>query len=107
MPPMSRKPPSTGRKLESAGVRSGKARRAPAPAALERRQSPAVDLGRTARRLREGQNLTLADVARRADISSAMLSRLETGPVYPRLETILALARALDVTASPLTHRVR
>src|SRR5258708_18782535 len=106
MPPMSRKPPSTGRKLESAGVRSGKARRAPAPAALERRQSPAVDLGRTARRLREGQNLTLADVARRADISSAMLSRLETGRVSPSLETIVALARALGVTASALMQRV-
>src|SRR5258708_11673521 len=106
MPQKSRKPPSTGRKLESAGVRSGKARRAPAPAALERRQSPAVDLGRTARRLREGQNLTLADVARRADISSAMLSRLETGRVSPSLETIVALARALGVTASALMQRV-
>ena len=30
--------------------------------------------GRTARRLRESQNLTLADVAGRANISSAMLS---------------------------------
>src|SRR6266851_2307251 len=79
MPPMSRKPPSTGRKLESTGVRSGRARKGKAPApALGRTQSPAVDLGRTARRLRESQNLTLADVARRADISSAMLSRLET-----------------------------
>ncbi len=77
MPPMSRKPPSTGRKLESTGVRSGKARKGKAPApALGRTQSPAVDLGRTARRLRESQNLTLADVARRAEISSAMLSRL-------------------------------
>src|SRR5258708_5765160 len=105
MPQKSRKPPSTGRKLESAGVRSGKARRAPAPAALERRQSPAVDLGRTARRLREGQNLTLADVARRADISSAMLSRLETGRVSPSLETIVALSQALGVTASALMQR--
>src|SRR5258708_8471084 len=106
MPQKSRKPPSTGRKLESAGVRSGKARRAPAPAALERRQSAAVDLGRTARRLREGQNLTLADVARRADISSAMLSRLETGRVSPSLETIVALSQALGVTASALMQRV-
>ena len=107
MPPMSRKPPSIGRKLESAGIHSGKARRGKAPAAaLERTQSPAVDLGRTARRLREGQNLTLADVARRADISSAMLSRLETGRVSPSLETIVALARTLGVTASALMQRV-
>ncbi len=79
MPPLSRKPPSAGRKLES-GVRLGKTLGGKAPAStLERTQSPAVDLGRTARRLRESQNLTLADVARRAEISSAMLSRLETG----------------------------
>jgi len=83
MPPLSRKPPSAGRKLES-GVRLGKTLGGKAPAStLERTQSPAVDLGRTARRLRESQNLTLADVARRAEISSAMLSRLETGRVSP------------------------
>src|SRR5882762_3356446 len=74
--------------------------------AAERAQSPAVDLGRTARRLRESQNLTLADVAQRADISSAMLSRLETGRVSPSLETIVALARTLGVTASALMQRV-
>lgn len=68
--------------------------------------NPAMDLGRTARRLREGQNLTLADVAQRADISSAMLSRLETGRVSPSLETIVALSQALGVTASALMQRV-
>ena len=76
------------------------------PSTVERAQSPAVDLGRTARRLRESQNLTLADVARRADISSAMLSRLETGRVSPSLETIVALSSALGVTASALMQRV-
>ena len=85
--------------------------RRPAPAkpvrlAADRTHSPAVDLGRTARRLREGQNLTLADVARRANISSAMLSRLETGRVSPSLETIVALSQALGVTASALMQRV-
>jgi len=74
-------------------------RRTPGPKAkpsalgAERADSPAIDLGRTARRLRESQNLTLADVAKRADISSAMLSRLETGRVSPSLETIVALAQ--------------
>ena len=74
--------------------------------AANRSENPAVDLGRTARRLRESQNLTLADVARRADISSPMLSRLETGHVSPSLETIVALAQALGVTASMLMQRV-
>ena len=92
MPRMRRNPPPRRRKLDSAGVRSGNADRAKATGpVVERTQSPAVDLGRTARRLRESQNLTLADVARRADISSAMLSRLETGRVCPSLETIVAL----------------
>jgi transcriptional regulator with XRE-family HTH domain len=107
MPPMSRKAPQRGRKLDSASVHREAARRAKvAGPAIERAQRPAVDLGRTARRLREGQNLTLADVARRADISSAMLSRLETGRVSPSLETIVALARALGVTPSALMQRV-
>jgi transcriptional regulator with XRE-family HTH domain len=76
------------------------------PPATDRAENPAVDLGRTARRLRETQNLTLADVARRANISSAMLSRLETGRVSPSLETIVALSEALGVTASVLMQRV-
>ena len=86
------------------------ARRRPASAAaltgVERAQNPALDLGRTARRLRESQDLTLADVGRRANISSAMLSRLETGRVSPSLETIVALAQALGVTASVLMQRI-
>lgn len=81
-------------------------RDAPARLPAARDDSPAVDLGRTARRLREGQNLTLADVAGRAHISSAMLSRLETGRVSPSLETIVALSQALGVTASVLMQRV-
>src|SRR5271170_3868539 len=72
----------------------------------DRRDNPALNLGRTARRLRESQNLTLADVAHRASISSAMLSRLETGRVSPSLETIVALAQSLGVTPSVLMQRV-
>src|SRR5260370_1103865 len=106
LPLLSGKRPPAGRNVES-GVRLGKTPGGKPPAStLERTQSPAVDLGRTARRLRESQNLTLADVARRAEISSAMLSRLETGRVSPSLETIVALARALGVTASALMQPV-
>jgi transcriptional regulator with XRE-family HTH domain len=107
MPPMTRKPLPARVKPESAAGRGVRAHKAKSEGpALERSQSPAVDLGRTARRLREGQNLTLADVAVRADISSAMLSRLETGRVSPSLETIVALSQALGVTASALMQRV-
>jgi transcriptional regulator with XRE-family HTH domain len=91
------------------GPRRGPKRRsssATAVAGPERAQNPALDLGRTARRLRESQDLTLADVGRRANISSAMLSRLETGRVSPSLETIVALAQALGVTPSILMQRI-
>src|SRR5450432_2789534 len=91
------------------GLQRGPRRRPASAAALpaiERAQNPALDLGRTARRLRESQNLTLADVGRRANISSAMLSRLETGRVSPSLETIVALSHALGVTASVLMQRI-
>jgi transcriptional regulator with XRE-family HTH domain len=91
------------------GPRRGRKRRpssATTLAAKEYAQNPALDLGRTARRLRESQDLTLADVGRRANISSAMLSRLETGRVSPSLETIVALAQALGVTPSMLMQRI-
>jgi DNA-binding XRE family transcriptional regulator len=54
-------------------------------------------LGAVARRVREGQGLTLTDVATTAGISAGMLSRLETGHVTPSLETLVALAGALGV----------
>jgi transcriptional regulator with XRE-family HTH domain len=91
------------------GPRRRRKLRPSAAAALpgpDRAQNPALDLGRTARRLRESQDLTLADVGRRANISSAMLSRLETGRVSPSLETIVALAQALGVTPSILMQRI-
>lgn len=109
-----RHPPAGAHRMHAAkSRRADRPSSAPAPpaapqaaAAFERADNPAIDLGRTARRLREGQNLTLADVARRAGISSAMLSRLETGQVSPSLETIVALAQALGVTASALMQQV-
>jgi transcriptional regulator with XRE-family HTH domain len=96
MPAMKSKPARAARRLQAKA----------APIGADRTASPAIDLGRTARRLRENQSLTLVDVARRARISSAMLSRLETGRVSPSLETIVALARALGVTPSVLMQRV-
>jgi transcriptional regulator with XRE-family HTH domain len=103
MPAMKSKLPAVKLKPASAARRSLQAAKT---APINRTASPAIDLGRTARRLRESQRLTLADVARRARISSAMLSRLETGQVSPSLETIVGLARALGVTPSALMQRV-
>ena len=60
----------------------------------------ATELGRVVRRLRDEHSLTLTDVASRADISPAMLSRLETGQTSPSLETLVSLAGALGVRPS-------
>jgi transcriptional regulator with XRE-family HTH domain len=59
-------------------------------------------VGNAARRLRLAQGLTLHDVAARADISRAMLSRLETGAATPSLETLAALTTALGVNLTDL-----
>jgi transcriptional regulator with XRE-family HTH domain len=63
-------------------------------------------LGTVARRVREGQGLTLTDVASTAGISAGMLSRLETGHVTPSLETLVALAAALGVRPALLLQGV-
>jgi len=63
-------------------------------------------IGRAARRIREELELTLANVAQHAGISSGMLSRLETGHVNPSLETIVALAEALGVRPALLLQEV-
>ena len=55
----------------------------------------ASNVGAAIRRLRSAQGLTLSEVAERAKISAAMLSRLETGAVSPSLETVAAVAAAL------------
>ena len=63
-------------------------------------------LGAVARRVREGQGLTLTDVATTAGISAGMLSRLETGHVTPSLETLVALSAALGVRPALLLQDV-
>jgi len=65
-------------------------------------QPLASSVGAAIRRLRSAQGLTLADVAERADISLAMLSRLETGAVSPSLETLAAVAKAIGADLSTL-----
>ena len=61
-----------------------------------------LGIGRVVRQLREAQALTLAEAAASADISLAMLSRIETGGVTPSLETLVSLASALGVRPATL-----
>ncbi|MDU3936443.1 MAG: helix-turn-helix transcriptional regulator, partial [Serratia liquefaciens] len=52
------------------------------------------------RRERERLGLSVTELARRAGIAKSTLSQLETGSGNPSLETLWALAMALDVPVS-------
>jgi transcriptional regulator with XRE-family HTH domain len=65
------------------------------------RFDPAI--GRRLRALRESRGLTLSELARLAGVGKATLSGLENGTRDPRLETLYAIAAALDVPMSALT----
>ena len=62
----------------------------------------ATQIGATARRLRNSMGLTLGEVAKRANLSAAMLSRLENGVVSSSLESLAALSNALGVPLAQL-----
>src|SRR5277367_1454749 len=51
--------------------------------------------------------LTLEQLAERADLSTAHLSRLESGARQPSVAALIALARALGVSVSMLLGEVR
>ena len=57
----------------------------------------AVLLGRRLRALRRLKRLTQLELASEVGISVSMLSTIERGIKYPRVELIRKLARALDV----------
>lgn len=72
------------------------------PADAEPTRALARHVGATVRRLRLAQHLTIAEVARKAHISSGMLSKIENGQSSTSLETLLNLAAALGVTIASL-----
>ncbi|MCU4652764.1 XRE family transcriptional regulator [Roseibacterium sp. SDUM158016] len=57
-------------------------------------------IGRKVRALRQGLDVTLADLARSAELSVGMLSKIENGQTSPSLSTLKALAQALNVPIS-------
>jgi transcriptional regulator with XRE-family HTH domain len=63
-------------------------------------------LGRVIRRLREGQDLSLAELASRAEVEAATLSQVETGAVDPPWHTVEAIARGLGLSAQGLAEAV-
>lgn len=71
-----------------------------APAAPERELERA--LGQHIRSLRRQHDLSIADLAAAAGISSGMLSKIENGGISPSLATLQAISAALQVPLSSL-----
>jgi transcriptional regulator with XRE-family HTH domain len=61
-----------------------------------------MELGGSLRRIRVERGLTQAEVAGRAAISRLAYRNIETGRSSPRITTLLAIARALGVSAAAL-----
>ena len=61
-----------------------------------------VEIGRTLNRLRTERSLTVTQLAAKANLSTAMISRIENGHVSPSLSSMHALADALSVSLMAL-----
>ena len=64
--------------------------------------SPAREMGKRLKKLREGKKWSQAKLADEADISRGYLIRLEAGQQDPTLGTLERLAKALGVTLKKL-----
>ena len=76
--------------------------------ATENPARPAVadgtDIGARVRHLRERHGISLSELARRAAVGKATLSGLECGTRNPTLETLQAVAAALELPLTALLH---
>jgi transcriptional regulator with XRE-family HTH domain len=64
-----------------------------------------IAIGKQVRDFRKKDNLTIVEVASRSRISHGMLSKIERGVISPSLQTIYALAGALNVPVTALFRR--
>ncbi len=60
------------------------------------------DFGTTLRQIRKSKNLNQDAVAERAGLSTSYISDVERGLANPKLDTIEALAKGVDVSAKEL-----
>lgn len=60
------------------------------------------DFGTTFRQIRKSKKLSQSEVAERAGLSISYISDVERGVANPKLDTIEALAKAIDVSAGEL-----
>lgn len=68
----------------------------------EARRNLERHIGQTVRKLRLQQNLTIAEIARKAQISSGMLSKIENSQTAASLDTLASLTDALGATLASL-----
>jgi len=98
------------------GGPAAKARPAPRDGATPKFQDPhgLVDatqarlemaIGREVREFRKKLDMTVADLAKLADLSAGMLSKIENGMTSPSLDTLQALSRALHVPVTAFFRR--
>jgi transcriptional regulator with XRE-family HTH domain len=66
-----------------------------------------AQFGTTVRRLRKAAGLTQEQLGARADMDLSAVSRLERGHRNPRLDTLVRIAKALDVPPATLLEDVR
>lgn len=59
-------------------------------------------IGREVKRFREKLGLTISELAKAADMSAGMLSKIENGATSPSLSSLQALSRALHVPVTAL-----
>lgn len=67
--------------------------------------SKGIALGEKLRLLREQKDWTLSDFAKKADVSVSYLSEIERGNVYPAIDTLKRIAKALDTSLQDLIGR--
>jgi transcriptional regulator with XRE-family HTH domain len=62
-------------------------------------------IGREVRAFRRQLDMTVAELARQADLSAGMLSKIENGMTSPSLATLRALSKALNVPVTAFFRR--
>ena len=65
-------------------------------------QNDLVEFGQKLREIRKSKKLSMEKLANIADMERVQISRIELGKTNPKLSTIYALARALDVDVTEL-----
>ncbi len=59
-------------------------------------------LGRRVRELRKDRNLSQAELAERANLTTNYIGKIERGEAHPTIEALLAIAEGLKVNVSEL-----